>query len=113
MSLTIKMFVIVFLLICIFSWLPIIAIAFYRYTIKKRAYTIGQQSVNSFLMIIGSAVYLLPLYAWIDGARVFRTFRWGYWLLLVSITILCICYLNVQKKQSIDLDLSKHLIDND
>jgi len=108
-----KMIFVLFLLMCVLFWLPIMAYAFRRYTLEKRHYTIDQRLINYFLFAIGFSVYALPTYAYYDGANVFKVFAWGYWLLLFSMTMVFICYLIVQKEQLIDDDdFSKHLIDS-
>lgn len=104
------------LLLSTLIWLPIIGLAFYRYTTQKRYYTRKQQMVNYFLFGVGAMIYLLPLYAFIDEGFSLKTifiFDWGYWLLLVCTTILFVCYLKIQRKQLIVDDLSAHLIIED
>lgn len=105
---------ILFSLLCIIAWLPIMAYAFRRYTLEKRRYTIDQRLINYFLFAIGFAVYALPTYGYYKNKDVFKIFVWGYWLLLLSMTVVFICYLIIQKEQLIDDDdFSKHLINND
>lgn len=104
------------LLLSTLIWLPIIGYAFYRYTVQKRYYTIKQRLVNYFLFCIGSTVYILPIYAVFNRKFELDKLRfldWGYWLLLICMSILFICYLKVQKVQLIEHDLSEHLIMED
>lgn len=104
------------LLLSTLVWLPIIGIAFYRYTTQKRYYTLKQRMVNYFLFGVGAMIYILPLYVLMDEGLSLRTisiFDWGYWLLLICTTILFVCYLKIQKRQLIVDDLSDHLIIED
>jgi len=97
-------------------WLPIMGYAFYRYTVQKRYYTIKRRLVNYFLFCIGSTIYILPAYAVVDNQLSMSKIDflgWGYWLLLICMSILFICYLKVQKVQLIEHDLSEHLIMED
>lgn len=107
--------IVLILLVATFFWLPIMGYAFYRYTEKKRTYTISQRLINYFLFGVGSAIYILPIYIFLSSDRVgLSAFRWGYWLLLICTTIMLICYLIVQKAQLVDeLDMSEHLIEDE
>lgn len=115
-ELTLRLAFVMFLLLSTLVWLPIMGYAFYRYTVQKRFYTIKQRLVNYFLFGIGVTVYILPLYAVFDekfSLEKLRFLEWGYWVLLVCMTILFVCYLKVQKVQLIENDLSDHLIIDD
>lgn len=115
-ELTIRLGFIMSLIIGTLIWLPIMGYSFYRYTVQKRFYTVKQRLVNYFLFLIGSTVYILPVYAFIDeqfSIKKLYFLGWGYWLLLICMTILFICYLKIQKVQLIENDLSKHLIIDD
>lgn len=102
------------LLVCVFCWWPIIGTAFYQYTIRLRRYDTKQRLVNSFIFLVGSAVYILPIYAYIDGEEVSELFGWGYWMMLAFMTLMFACYLKVQQERLIKDDaLWEHLIDND
>jgi len=109
-----QMWIISFLLICTLLWVPLMGYSFRKYTKKKQHYTTKQRSINIFLFSVGSSVYLLPLYAIIDGEDITRIFKWGYWLLLICMTIMFYCYLKMQKERIIDDgDMTQHLIDDE
>lgn len=114
--LTIRYVFIISLIFGTLIWQPIMGYAFYRYTVQKRFFTIKQRFVNYFLFLIGSTVYILPVYAIFDenfSLERLEFLEWGYWLLLICMTILFICYLKIQKVQLIENDLSEHLIIDD
>ena len=113
-NLDLKKCFIIGLLLCILCWWPIIGTAFYQYTIRHRRYDIRQRLVNGFIFLVGSAVYILPIYAYIDGEAILRLFGWGYWIMLAFMTLMFFCYLKVQQERLIKDDaLWEHLIDND
>ena len=115
-DLTLRYVFIISLIFATLIWQPIMGYAFYRYTVKKRYYTVKQRVVNYFLFLIGSTVYILPIYIISDryfDLEALGIVEWGYWLLLICMTILFICYLKIQKEQLIDNDLSQHLITDD
>lgn len=112
----IDVMIIITLVFSTLFWLPIMGYAFYKYTIKKRYYSTRQRMINYFLFGVGSVVYLLPLYALYDrgfSMASLRMFDWGYWVLLTCTIVLFACYINIQKIQLIDKDLSEHLIIDD
>lgn len=115
-DLTLRYVFIISLIFATLIWQPIMGYAFYRYTVQKRYYTIKQRAVNYFLFLIGSTVYILPIYAFLDekfSIKKLDFLGWGYVLLLICMTILFICYLKIQKEQLIEDDLSQHLIIDD
>jgi hypothetical protein len=115
-ALNLRLGFVLFLIIATLVWLPIMGYAFYRYTVQKRFYTIKQRLVNYFLFGIGLTVYILPLYAFFDkklSIDKLDFLEWGYWLLLVCMTIMFVCYLKIQKVQLVENNLSDHLIMDD
>ncbi len=108
-----ELWIILPLMICILLWLPLMGYAYYRYMVKERHYTIKQKSINVFLFGVGSSIYILPIYIMYDSGGI-HVLSWGYWLLLVCMSILFVCYVLLQKERLMDDgDLTKHLIDDE